>query len=142
MPAKHANLRCAVTWAQRSSTTEPEKNHIYMTIVVPDVDSKNLKLDLQSSSLEYTGYSESKKATYHVKMDLFAEIDPKESKINHSSRWIELVLQKKELNEEYWPRLLKDKQKVHYIKTNFDKVRAITHELSLSHTDFFFPVGR
>ena len=142
MPPKHANLPCAVTWAQRSSTTEPEKNHIYMTIVVPDVDPKNMKLDLQPSSLEFTGYSESKKATYHVKMDLFAEIDPKESKINHSSRWIELVLQKKELNEEYWPRLLKDKQKVHYIKTNFDKVRAITHELSLSHTDFFFPVGR
>ncbi|KAH0370698.1 HSP20-like chaperone, partial [Aureobasidium melanogenum] len=110
-----------VTWAQRSSTTEPEKNHIYMTIVVPDVDPKNMKLDLQPSSLEFTGYSDSKKATYHVKMDLFAEIDPKESKINHSSRWIELVLRKKELNEEYWPRLLKDKQKVHYIKTNFDK---------------------
>ncbi|CAD0044232.1 unnamed protein product [Aureobasidium pullulans] len=89
-----------VTWAQRSSTTEPEKNHIYMTIVVPDVKPENLKLDLQSSSLEFTGYSESKKATYHVKMDLFAEIDPKESKINHSSRWVELV---------------------HYLKTNFDK---------------------
>ncbi|THY62722.1 HSP20-like chaperone [Aureobasidium pullulans] len=110
-----------VTWAQRSSTTEPEKNHIYMTIVVPDVKPENLKLDLQSSSLEFTGYSESKKATYHVKMDLFAEIDPKESKINHSSRWVELVLRKKELKEEYWPRLLKDKQKVHYLKTNFDK---------------------
>lgn len=142
MSIKHANLECAVTWAQRSSTTEPEKNHIYMTIVVPDVDSKNLKLDLQSSSLEYTGYSESKKATYHVKMDLFAEIDPKESKINHSSRWTELVLQKKELNEEYWPRLLKDKQKVHYIKTNFDKVRNITRQLSLRCADFFFLVGR
>ncbi|THW91808.1 HSP20-like chaperone [Aureobasidium pullulans] len=110
-----------VTWAQRSSTTEPEKNHIYMTIVVPDVKPENLKLDLQSSSLEFTGYSESKKATYHVKMDLFAEIDPKESKINHSSRWVELVLRKNELKEEYWPRLLKDKQKVHYLKTNFDK---------------------
>lgn len=142
MSTKHTNVECAVTWAQRSSTTEPEKNHIYMTIVVPDVDSKNLKLDLQSSSLEYTGYSESKKATYHVKMDLFAEIDPKESKINHSSRWTELVLQKKELNEEYWPRLLKDKQKVHYIKTNFDKVRNITHQLSMDCADFRSLVGR
>lgn len=99
-----------------------------MTIVVPDVDPKNMKLDLQPSSLEFTGYSDSKKATYHVKMDLFAEIDPKESKINHSSRWIELVLRKKELNEEYWPRLLKDKQKVHYIKTNFDKVRLTSSQ--------------
>lgn len=109
-----------------------------MTIVVPDVKPENLKLDLQSSSLEFTGYSESKKATYHVKMDLFAEIDPKESKINHSSRWVELVLRKKELKEEYWPRLLKDKQKVHYLKTNFDKVRASLPDSCLStHTDFF-----
>ena len=57
-------------------------------------------------------------------MDLFAEIDPKESKINHK-----LDLHKKELNEEYWLRLLKDKQKVHCIKTNFDKVRNNIHQL-------------
>jgi hypothetical protein len=33
-----------------------------------------------------------------------------------------LVLRKKELKEEYWPRLLKDNKKVHYLKTDFDKV--------------------
>jgi hypothetical protein len=33
-----------------------------------------------------------------------------------------LVLRKKELKEEYWPRLLKDSKKVHYLKTDFDKV--------------------
>jgi hypothetical protein len=33
-----------------------------------------------------------------------------------------MVLQKKDLNQEYWPRLLKDKAKVHFLKTNFDKV--------------------
>lgn len=93
-----------------------------MTIMVPDVEAKNLKLDLQASSLEFTGYSDTKKATYHVKLDLYAEIDPKESKINHSSRCVELVLRKKELKEEYWPRLLKDKQKLHFLKTDFDKV--------------------
>jgi hypothetical protein len=32
------------------------------------------------------------------------------------------VLRKKELKEEYWPRLLKDSKKVHYLKTDFDKV--------------------
>lgn len=29
----------------------------------------------------------------------------------------------KELKEEYWPRLLKDSKKMHFLKTNFDKVR-------------------
>ncbi|KAJ9632504.1 p23 chaperone protein wos2 [Taxawa tesnikishii (nom. ined.)] len=100
-----------VTWAQRSSATDAEKNHIFLTISVPDVKPENLKLDLQPTSLEFTGHSETKKATYHVKLDLYAEIEPKESKINHSARDVELVLRKKELNEEYWPRLLKDKQR-------------------------------
>jgi hypothetical protein len=31
-------------------------------------------------------------------------------------------LQKKELAEEYWPRLLKDSKKVHFLKTDFDRV--------------------
>lgn len=33
-----------------------------------------------------------------------------------------MILRKKELKEEYWPRLLKDKAKVHYLRTDFDKV--------------------
>jgi len=112
-----------VTWAQRSSTSDAEKNHIYLTIGVPDVDPAQIKLDLQPASLDFTGYSQTKKATYHVRMELYADIDPKESKINHTPRDIELVLQKKELKAEYWPHLLKDKAKVHYLKTNFDRVR-------------------
>jgi len=92
-----------------------------LTIVVPDVPADKLKLDLQPTSLDFTGYSNTRKATYHVKLDLYAEIDPKESKINHTSRSVEVVLQKKELNEEFWPRLLKEKGKVHFLKTNFDK---------------------
>ena len=31
------------------------------------------------------------------------------------------MLRKKELGEEYWPRLLKDKAKMHFLKTDFDK---------------------
>jgi hypothetical protein len=32
-----------------------------------------------------------------------------------------MVLRKKELKEEFWPRLLKNAQKVHFLKTDFDK---------------------
>ena len=32
-----------------------------------------------------------------------------------------MKLQKKELKEEYWPRLLKDSKKLHFLKTDFDK---------------------
>jgi hypothetical protein len=34
------------------------------------------------------------------------------------------VLRKKELKQEFWPRLLKDNKKMHFLKTNFDKVRS------------------
>ncbi|KAK4618012.1 hypothetical protein CLAFUW4_12084 [Fulvia fulva] len=110
-----------VTWAQRSSKTEAEKNHVYVSINVPDVDPKKIKLDVQPGYLSFQGYSESKKADYAVKLEFFKEIDPSASKTNHSPRAIEFVLQKKDLEEEFWPRLLKDKAKVHYLKTDFDK---------------------
>ncbi|KAL6704779.1 p23 chaperone protein wos2 [Coniothyrium glycines] len=110
-----------VTWAQRSSSTEPEKNYVYLTIVAADVPESDLKLDLKEQSLSFKGASTSKKVTYAIDLDFYAEIDPKESKISHSGRDISLVLRKKELKEEYWPRLLKDSKKVHYLKTDFDK---------------------
>jgi len=110
-----------VTWAQRSSSSEPEKNYIYLTIVAADVPESDLKLDIKEQSLSFKGPSTSKKVTYAIDLEFYAEIDPKESKINHSGRDIALVLRKKELKEEFWPRLLKDSKKVHFLKTDFDK---------------------
>jgi len=110
-----------VLWAQRSSTTDPEKNYVYLTISVPDVPPKTLKLDLKPTGLTFTGTSDSKKTTYHLDLEFYGEIDVESSKTNHSPKDIELVLRKKELKEEYWPRLLKDKAKVHFLRTDFDK---------------------
>jgi hypothetical protein len=45
--------------------------------------------------------------------------------VNHSDREVELVLRKKELKEEIWPRLLETKQKIHFLKTDFDKVESL-----------------
>jgi hypothetical protein len=116
-----------VLWAQRSSTSEPEKNYIYLTISVPDVPKSSLKLDLKPTHLTFTGTSETKKTTYHLDLEFYEEIDVENSKTNHSAKDIEMILRKKELKEEYWPRLLKDKAKVHFLRTDFDKV--CTHTL-------------
>lgn len=117
-----ADVFVPVLWAQRSSTTEPEKNYIYLTISVPDVPKSSLKLDLKPTSLTFTGTSETKKTTYHLHLEFYAEIDVENSKTNHSAKDIEMILRKKELKEDYWPRLLKDKAKVHFLRTDFDKV--------------------
>lgn len=90
--------------------------------MVPDVKKENVKLDIKPTYLDFSGYSETKKATYAVKLEFYKEIDVAESKTNHSQRCVEFVLQKKDLEEEYWPRLLKDKAKMHFLKTDFDKV--------------------
>ncbi|KAF2745426.1 HSP20-like chaperone [Sporormia fimetaria CBS 119925] len=110
-----------VLWAQRSSASEAERNIVYLTIMAPDVPEKEVTLDLQPNKLSFKGHSTSKKVTYAVDLEFFAEIDPKESRINHTARDIEMVLRKKEAKEEYWPRLLKDSKKQHFLKTNFDK---------------------
>jgi hypothetical protein len=88
---------------------------------VPDVPKSNLKLDLKPTGLTFTGHSDTLKKTYHLETEFYAEIDPAESKINHTAKNVEMKLRKKELNDAYWPRLLKDVKKVHYLKTDFDK---------------------
>ncbi|KAH0498562.1 hypothetical protein TgHK011_005813 [Trichoderma gracile] len=110
-----------VLWAQRSSATDAAKNFIYLTISVPDVSKEDLKLDLKPTSVTFTGTSATLKKTYHVELELYAEIDPAESRVNHTAKNVEMKLQKKELKEEYWPRLLKSSQKLHFLKTDFDK---------------------
>ena len=118
-------LSLAVLWAQRSSASEAEKNIVYLTISVPDVPKSSMQLEVKPTGVFFTGKSDSKKLTYHVDLELFGEIDVEASKTNHTPRDIEFVLRKKELTEEYWPRLLKDSKKVHFLKTDFDKVRLL-----------------
>lgn len=110
-----------VLWAQRSSQSDATKNFIYLAISVPDVPKDDLQLDLKPNTLTFTGTSGTLKRVYHLELEFYAEIDPAESKINHTSKNIEIKLQKKELKEEYWPRLLKSSQKLHFLKTDFDK---------------------
>jgi len=111
-----------VLWAQRSSESDPTKNFVYLTITIPDVSEKDLKLDIQPTKVVCTGQSHTKKTTtYSVTLELFAEIVPEETKKNHTDRDLELVLRKKDLNLEFWPRLLKEKGKVHFLRTNFDR---------------------
>ncbi|KAK4190023.1 HSP20-like chaperone [Podospora australis] len=116
-----ANVTPEVLWAQRSSNTEAEKNIIFLTINVPDVPTSNIKLDLKPTGLTFTGHSDTLKKTYHVELEFYDEIDPENSKVNHTARDVELKLRKKTLTETYWPRLLKESKKVHFLKTDFDK---------------------
>ena len=119
----------SVLWAQRSSTIDPERNYITLTISAPDVPSP--KIDLTSTSLTFSGHSDTKKTTYHVELTFYAEIDSEASKTHATSHSVTFRLRKKDLKDEYWPRLLKDSKRMHFLKTDFDKVR-ITYSHTLS----------
>ncbi|KAK9486905.1 HSP20-like chaperone [Lipomyces starkeyi] len=107
-----------VLWAQRSSESEPDKNLIYLTINAIDVTSPDVTIT--PTSLSYKGTSASGKE-YAVDLEFFDEIDVDNSKKTITGRDAFFILRKKEAKEEFWPRLVKDKRKVHYIKTDFDK---------------------
>ncbi|KAK0705309.1 HSP20-like chaperone [Lasiosphaeris hirsuta] len=116
-----ASLTPEVLWAQRSSKSDAEKNFIYLTIKVADVPASSLKLDLKPTGLTFSGHSDSLKRSYSLELEFYGEVDPAESKIHHSGRDVEIILRKKELDDAYWPRLLKESKKVHFLKTDFDK---------------------
>lgn len=109
-----------VTWAQRSSSTDAARNYLYVNIKTPDVPKSTADLKITSSNVTFAGTT-TKGTKYHVSLDLFGDIDPENSKVNHTDRELELVLRKKELKDEYWPRLLKTDKKAHFLKTDFDK---------------------
>ncbi|KAG7696173.1 hypothetical protein KL930_003200 [Ogataea haglerorum] len=100
------------------STIPPEeKNLLYLTINVADVEKP--EITLTASELKFEG----KSGDRHYKLDIefFDEIDDKKSKYQITGSHIFFVLYKKKLNAEFWPRLTKSKVKQHYIKTDFDK---------------------
>jgi len=116
-----AQITPEVLWAQRSNPTVPEKNVVLLTISVPDVPKDKMQLDLKPTGLVFTAYSNLTKKTYHLDIEFYAEISKEDSLVNHTGKNVELRLRKKEMKEEFWPRLLKESKKVHYLKTDFDK---------------------
>ncbi|RAL67081.1 hypothetical protein DID88_007861 [Monilinia fructigena] len=94
-----------VLWAQRSNKTEAEKEfHL---------------LNHQCSRCQRA--KDRTQRAYALTLEFYAEIDESASKYNHTQKSTQFVLRKKELKEEFWPRLLKDSKKVHFLKTDFDK---------------------
>ncbi|KAA1130631.1 hypothetical protein PGTUg99_014176 [Puccinia graminis f. sp. tritici] len=113
-----------ILWAQRSSSDEPTQNIIYLTINVPDLQPGYSLTFPTPSSISFTGTSGGSKAvaskSFEIEsLELFGEIDLEaDRKEKLTGKSLQLVLTKKDLNDEYWPRLTKDKR-VNFVKTDF-----------------------
>ena len=116
-----------ILWAQRSSPSEPEKNVIMLTINVPNMKSEATKCDLTDNALlfESTIEADASKGIpgnkYVFDIDFFEEIVPAESKQHLTAKNLYLLIRKKNAQEDYWPRLTKEKVRLHNVKTDFDK---------------------
>lgn len=104
------------------------KNVVMVTINVPNLPSAPAtKLDLHEDGFKFAakvgdqakGIAE---RSYAFDLDLFDKIDVENSKVSQSSKSMYLLLRKKEAKLEYWPRLSKEKVRLHNVKTDFDKV--------------------
>lgn len=116
-----------ILWAQRSSASVPEKNVIMLTINVPNMTAEATKCDLTNTGLHFESTVqgdaskgiEGNKFTFDV--EFYENIVPSESKQHLTSKYLYLVLRKEKAQDEYWPRLTKDKVRLHNVKTDFDK---------------------
>ncbi|KAH9177093.1 HSP20-like chaperone [Lactarius sanguifluus] len=112
-----------VLWAQRSSESDKEKNFLFVTVNLPDIVESSIQYDLQPTGLTFKAQAGpgEQKSDFEFKVDFYKEIIPEESTKRLTSRSVVLNLRKKVLEQEYWPRLTKDKVKSPYIKTDFSK---------------------
>ncbi|ODN76135.1 hypothetical protein L202_06061 [Cryptococcus amylolentus CBS 6039] len=120
-----APLHPEITWAQRSSESEPEKNVIYFTINTPDIQGEP-KFDIKPTEISFSAKAgDASKGIpekeFAFDLQLWAEIIPEETKKLITSRAVVLTLRKKENKAEYWTRLTKEKPNKNWIKTDFSK---------------------
>jgi len=104
MTVKHPTI----TWAQRSP-------HIYLSVEVEDMKIESLTVDDDSFKIKGTKGSD----VYEADLQLFAKLNGSERRQIATDRRVELIIPK--AVSEWWPRLLKDKGKVAWIKVDFDK---------------------
>lgn len=117
----YTNFLISVLWAQRSSDKDATKNIVYLTIRIPD--SIHTKIELTSTGIKLDADSEDDSNHYALSLEFYDEIDAEASKRKSNGNSISFILRKKNLNAEYWPRLTKEKVKLHFLKTDFDKWR-------------------
>lgn len=102
-----------IMWAQRN-------DKVYLTINVEDVQNPVIKLE--ETKLFFQGKGGTENKHYELTIEFFKEINPSESKYAVWPRNIPVVVVKKE-DGPYWPRLLKENKKQHWLKTDFEKWR-------------------
>lgn len=109
-----------VYWAQRSNKSDPTKNICYLTIKI--IDPIDIKYDISLTTFQFSASSKSEGKKYEMEFDFYDEVDTEDIITNFKSgSKLFFIIKKKNLSEDYWPRLIKDTKKNTCIKTDFDR---------------------
>nr|ACQ58071.1 Prostaglandin E synthase 3 [Anoplopoma fimbria] len=82
-------------------------------------DSKDVKVNFDKSKFVFGCVSGTDNIKQQNTVDLFGEIDPKDSKYRRTDRSVLLCLRKAEAGKS-WPRLTKDKTKSNWLSVDFN----------------------
>ena len=105
-----------VLWAQQRET-------VLLTIAVPDIEKVDVKFEEDSVSFnsQQAGVNTKDKNVYAIKIDLFGKVDPEGCKYDIiGQKYWRILLKKQEGTAKFWPRLTKEKQRLHWLQTDFD----------------------
>ncbi|KAL3074988.1 hypothetical protein niasHS_014433 [Heterodera schachtii] len=97
-----------VLWAQRSP-------NLYLAVEVGDMKIEELTIDHDKFKIKGKRGNDN----YEADLELFGNLKGGERRKIATDRRVEFVIPKEK--EEWWPRLLKEKTKVPWIKVDFDK---------------------
>lgn len=97
-----------IKWAQR-------KDRLFITVDV--VEIKNPEIDIiDGKLLKFKGTD--KNHTYAFELELYEEVDKEESKFSLDARNVFLNIKKKTKGP-YWPRLMKNQQKLNWVQVDW-----------------------
>ncbi|KAG7214181.1 hypothetical protein KM043_001527 [Ampulex compressa] len=100
-----------VMWAQT-------RNTVFVTICLEDCKEPILKIEPEMIYFKGTGGTDQK--MHEVTINLYEKIEPNKTIQHLLARNMELILYKQEFGP-HWPRLIKEKTKVHWLRNDFNK---------------------
>lgn len=104
------------------------KNLLFVTFNVPNLeDGDKTKLEITPKHLHFSAEVADDSAKgiqgnkYSFDMDFFDDVKAEEVKKHLTAKSLFVVIPKAQAQEEYWPRLTKDKVRLHNVKTDFQR---------------------
>ncbi|XP_053680397.1 uncharacterized protein CG16817-like [Anopheles nili] len=98
-------------WAQRSDV-------VFLTL---NVECTDPEFKFTDTTMSFSGVGKPEGRKYALNFEFYDKINPEKVSAKNIKRCIEFVIAKAEPDETYWPRLLKEKTKAHWLKVDFNR---------------------